>query len=174
MYATWDNFTGKPVDGYLANRMKSGMQIRLAHTTDAAAVNELLHQLGYAQDGAAATATRIQTWDDDVSSAAYVAVADGEVLGLVAVHICPFFERVGSWGRIVALVVADHARGRGIGGQLVTAAESFAASRGCVRMEVTSADRREDAHEFYRLCGYIDQAGRSSRFLRDLKDTNPS
>jgi hypothetical protein len=53
MYATWDNFTGKPVDGYLANRMKSGMQIRLAHTTDAAAVNELLHQLGYAQDGAA-------------------------------------------------------------------------------------------------------------------------
>jgi hypothetical protein len=74
------------------------MQIRLAHTTDAAAVNELLHQLCYAQDGAAATATRIQTWDDDLSGAAYVADADGKVLGLVAVHICPFFERAGSWG----------------------------------------------------------------------------
>jgi hypothetical protein len=50
-----------------------GMQIRLAHTTDAAAVNELLHQLGYPQDGTATTATRIQTWGDDPSSAAYVA-----------------------------------------------------------------------------------------------------
>ena len=149
-----------------------GMQIRLAHTIDAAAVNELLHQLGYPQDGTATTATRIQTWGDDPSSAAYVADADGDLLGLIAVHICPFFERTGSWGRIVALIVSDQARGQGVGGQLVTAAELFATSRGCVRMEVTSGDRRQDAHEFYRRCGYIDQTGRSSRFLRDLKDTN--
>src|SRR4051794_22037519 len=81
------------------------MQIRLAHTTDAAAVNELLHQLGYAQDGTATTATRIQTWGDDPSSAAYVAEADGDLLDLVAVHICPFFERTGSSG-------ADRGSGR--------------------------------------------------------------
>lgn len=148
------------------------MQIRLAHATDAAVVNELLHQLGYPQDGTATTATRIQTWSDDPSSAAYVADADGDILGLIAVHICPFFERAGSWGRIVALVVSDQARGQGIGGQLVTAAESFATSHGCVRMEVTSADRRQDAHEFYRRRGY--QTGRSSRFLRDLNDPQPS
>ncbi|WP_216214770.1 GNAT family N-acetyltransferase [Amycolatopsis aidingensis] len=144
------------------------MRIRLAHVTDAAAVNELLHQLDYPQDGTAATAARIQTWDDDPSGAAYVADTDGDLLGLVAVHVCPFFERAGSWGRIVALVVSGKARGQGVGGQLVVAAESFAASRGCVRMEVTSADRRHDAHEFYRRRGYLDQAGRSSRFLRDL------
>jgi hypothetical protein len=35
-------------------------------------------------------------------------------------------------------------------------------------MEVTSADHRDDAHAFYRRCGYGDQAGTSSRFLRDL------
>jgi GNAT superfamily N-acetyltransferase len=145
-----------------------GMQIRLAHTTDAAAVNGLLHQLGYPQDDTATTATRIQTWGDDPASAAYVADADGDLLGLVAVHICPFFERTGSWGRIVALIVTGHARGQSVGGQLVTAAELFATSRGCVRMEVTSADRRQDAHEFYRRCGYTDQTGTSSRFLRDL------
>src|SRR5690242_2878564 len=148
------------------------MHIRLAHTTDAAAVNELLHQLGYPQDSAAATATRIQAWGDDPSSAGYVADADGELLGLVAVHICPFFERAGAWGRIVALVVAEQVRGQAIGGQLVTAVESFATSRGCVRMEVTSADHRQGAHEFYRRCGYLDQTGMSSRFLRDLKDTH--
>ncbi|MFG1625514.1 GNAT family N-acetyltransferase [Kribbella sp. NPDC049227] len=144
------------------------MQIRPAHTTDAAAVNELLEQLGYAQDGTATTGTRIKTWGDDPSSAAYVADADGNLLGLVAVHICPFFQLTGSSGRIMALVVSTHARGQGIGGQLVAAAESFAASHGCIRMEVTSADHRQDAHTFYRRRGYLDQTGTSSRFLRDL------
>jgi len=150
------------------------VRIRLARTTDAAAVNKLLDQLGYPQDGTATTATRIQAWGGDPSSAAYVADADGDVLGLVAVHICPFFERSGSWGRIVALIVSDQARRQGVGGQLLTAAESFAARRRCVRMEVTSADRRQEAHAFYQRCGYIDQTGRSSRFLRDRDDTEPS
>jgi len=144
------------------------MRIRLVHTTDATAVNKLLHQLGYPQDDTAATANRIETWGDDPASAAYVADADGDILGLVAVHVSPFFERAGSWGRIVALVVSDQVRGQGVGGQLVRAAESFATNHGCVRMEVTSADRRQDAHEFYRNRGYIDQTGRSSRFLSDL------
>ena len=147
------------------------MQIRPAHATDAPVVNELLDQLGYPQPDIATTATRIQTWDEDPSSAAYVADAEGNLLGLVAVHLCPFFERPGSWGRIVALVVSEQARGQGVGGQLVSAAESFAISRGCVRMEVTSSDRREVAHKFYRGRGYVDQTGRSSRFLRDLDTT---
>ncbi|MGW0940895.1 GNAT family N-acetyltransferase [Streptomyces sp. NPDC002666] len=86
----------------------------------------------------------------------------------MAVHVCPFFERDGSWGRIVALVVSGRARGRGVGSRLVAAAESFAVTRGCVRVEVTIGERRQDAHEFYRRCGYLDQAGKSSRFLRDL------
>ncbi|MFJ8719630.1 GNAT family N-acetyltransferase [Streptomyces violaceus] len=144
------------------------MRIRPAHRTDASAVNELLDQLGYPQDGRAATANRIQTWAEDPSSAAYVAEAGDDLLGVIAVHVCPFFERDGSWGRIVALVVSGRARGRDVGSQLVAAVESFAATRGCVRMEVTSGDRRQDAHRFYRRCGYIDQAGKSSRFLRDL------
>jgi len=144
------------------------MQIRLAQTTDADAVNELLQQLGYAQGDAGATAGRIQEWDDDPASAAYVAEADGEVLGVIAVHTCPFFERAGSWGRIVALVVDEHARGKGVGGELVAAAEEFARSRGCLRMEVTSSDRRVDAHAFYQGRGYDLQTGKSSRFLRDL------
>jgi GNAT superfamily N-acetyltransferase len=144
------------------------MQIRLARATDAAAVNELLNQLGYSQDGTATTASRIRSWDEDPSGAAYVADADGHVLGVIAVHLSPFFERTGCWARIVALVVSDRARGQGVGGQLVRAAESFAVDRGCVRMEVTSSDHRDDAHKFYRGRGYVVQTGKSSRFLRDL------
>lgn len=144
------------------------MEIRPARGADAAAVNELLGQLGYPQDGPAATAARLQAWGDDPASAAYVADAGGELLGVIAVHVCPSFERDGAWGRITALVVAERTRGRGVGSRLVAAAESFAADHGCLRMEVTSADRRTDAHAFYRSLGYTGQAGLSSRFLRDL------
>jgi GNAT superfamily N-acetyltransferase len=152
--------------------LDGGSRIRAADAGDAAAVSELLRQLGYPQEGVAATAARIGAWSGDPAGAAYVADAGGVVLGLVAVHLCPFFERAGSWGRIVALVVAEPARGRGVGGRLVAAAESFAAARGAVRMEVTSADRRQGAHGFYRRRGYVDQAGTSSRFLRDLSDAD--
>lgn len=144
------------------------MRIRTADRADAAAVDALLDQLGYPPDGPAATAHRIDAWAGDPSGAAYVAEAGADVLGVVAVHVSPFFERDGSWGRIVALVVSERARGHGVGSRLVAAAESFAVAHGCVRMEVTSSDRRHAAHEFYRRRGYADQAGTSSRFLRDL------
>ncbi|WP_407566022.1 GNAT family N-acetyltransferase [Streptomyces sp. 184] len=142
--------------------------VRSARRADASAVSELLAQLGYPQGGRAATASRIRAWAEDPSGAVYVADADGGLLGVIAVHVCPFFERDGSWGRIVALVVSDRARGRGVGSQLVAAAEAFAATRGCLRMEVTSGNRRRAAHDFYRSRGYVGEAGKSSRFLRDL------
>jgi|SRR5581483_11648227 len=148
------------------------MQIRLARSADAEAINELLDQLGYPQDGQATTAARILAWAGDLASAVYVADAQGELHGVIAVHICPFFERDGAWARIVALVVSDRARGRGVGSRLVGAAESFAASHGCLRIEVTSGDRRPAAHQFYQRRGYANQAGKSSRFLRDLPASN--
>lgn len=144
-------------------------RMRLARPGDAAAVDELLRQLGYPQDDSATTALRLKAWERDPASSAYVVDARGDLLGLVAVHICPFFERTGSWGRIVALVVAERARGRGVGGRLIRAAETFARSHGCLRMEVTSSDHRDTARRFYRGRGYLDQTGASSRFLRDLR-----
>lgn len=144
------------------------MRIRPLHRADAPAIGELLLQLGYPQDEPETTAARIEAWSADPSSAALAADIDGAVLGVIAVHIVPYFERTGSWARIVALVVADRARGQGIGGRLVAAAEAFAADRGCARMEVTSSDHREAAHGFYQRRGYAAQTGRSTRFLRDL------
>jgi GNAT superfamily N-acetyltransferase len=144
------------------------MDIRPAHRADASMVMELLDQLGYPQDGEAALTDRIQTWADDPTSAVFVAEAGDELLGVIAVHVCPYFERDDAWGRIVALVVRDGARRRGVASRLVAAAESFAASRGCARMEVTSSHRRHDAHAFYRRHGYVDLADTSSLFRRDL------
>ncbi|MGI5131372.1 GNAT family N-acetyltransferase [Pseudonocardia sp. CA-107938] len=144
------------------------MEIRSARIADTDAVNELLVQLGYPGGGRSTTAERIRSWVDDPTRAVLVADADGDVLGVIAVQICPFFERDGAWARITALVVADRARRQGVGARLVEAAEEFAAGHGCIRVEVTSADRRHDAHSFYKRRGYADQTGTSTRFLRDL------
>ncbi|TDU88022.1 ribosomal protein S18 acetylase RimI-like enzyme [Kribbella voronezhensis] len=144
------------------------MEIRPVQLADAGAVNELLAVLGYPQGEPQDTARRINAWSDDPSGVVYVAEEAGVVAGVIAVQLCPFFEREGSWGRITALVVSERARRRGVASQLMAAGESFARERGCVRMEVTSRQERSDAHEFYRRYGYDDQTGKSSRFLRDL------
>ena len=145
------------------------MQIRPVRSTDAQAVNALLAQLGYPQDDLASTAARLQGWADDPTAAAFVADGEHGLLGVIAVHIYPFFQLEGTSARIIALVVSEQARGQGIGSCLVAAAETFAVDRGCLRMEVTSADHRQAAHTFYENRGYANQSGTSSRFLRDLK-----
>ena len=144
------------------------MQIRPALPTDAEAVNELLEQLGYPQDDPAATAARLQTWADDPHGAAYVAEANRAVLGVIAVHTVPFLEREGTWARIVALVVSDLHRRQGVGTHLLKAAETFATTHNCLRLEVTSSNYRHPAHTFYKTHGYTNQSERSSRFLRNL------
>jgi len=54
---------------------------------------------------------------------------------------------------ITALVTASAARRRGVGQLLVGSAKRWATEQGCVRLSVTSAERRADAHAFYVACG---------------------
>ena len=68
-------------------------------------------------------------------------------------------------GRIVALVIADGHRGRGIGKALVADAEARMRARGCEKMEVTSNVVLVDAHAFYEALGLQKS---SFRFAKDL------
>lgn len=142
--------------------------IRPADPHDTEAVNELLDQLGYPQDDPAATTARLKYWADDPANAVLVADADGNLLGLVAVHVEPFIQMAGSSGRIIALVVSEQARRQGVATELMAAAESFAESQGCIRVELTSSNYRTEAHKFYEGRGYVNQVDRSSRFIRNL------
>jgi GNAT superfamily N-acetyltransferase len=52
------------------------------------------------------------------------------------------------------MVVAAEVRGRGIGAQLVGAAETALVAGGCQLVEVTSSLARTEAHRFYERLGY--------------------
>ena len=54
----------------------------------------------------------------------------------------------------MALVVGDGARNGGIGGDLLAAAESWAAGRGSRTLLVATRVTRNDAHRFYRRAGF--------------------
>jgi len=56
---------------------------------------------------------------------------------------------------IVGLVVNETVRGRGIGHELVAAAERWAIARGLPRASVRSNILRADAHVFFERLGYV-------------------
>jgi GNAT superfamily N-acetyltransferase len=94
-----------------------------------------------------------------------VATLDKKVVGFIGVHRMTTVHRPAPVGRIPVLIVTRGAQGHGIGRMLVDAVEQWCRKKGCQLIEVTSNDRRADAHAFYRHLGYE----RSSiRFFKKL------
>jgi len=144
------------------------MRIRSVRHDDAPRLVILLEQLGYPSTEEDVD-DRLAYWTDDPASALFAAADDDDILvGVAALHVTPILEVTGKFGRLVALVVDDTVRGRGVGSLLVTAAEQHARSAGCLFMEVTSSQHRRQAHLFYERRGYRDTRDRSRRFLRAL------
>jgi len=127
--------------------------IRHGQCRDAVALSELLAALGY-PSSPAAVERRISDCLASTASAVFVAESAHRPVGLLSFHCIPLIHEDGFLGRITSLVVAPDFRQRGVGRLLVTAAEEFARAHGCIRVEVTSSDRRLDAHEFYERLGY--------------------
>jgi GNAT superfamily N-acetyltransferase len=81
------------------------------------------------------------------------------------VRVLTLVERDEPVGRLIVLVVGEHARGRGVGRALVAHVEERARREGCVQLDLSSSERRDDAHAFYRRLGFADV---SRRFVKDL------
>jgi GNAT superfamily N-acetyltransferase len=139
--------------------------LRDAERADAPELARLLTLLGHPTDAASITA-KWSAWRDD-GNAAIVAVGSRDsLLGLATLHVMTVLHRTKPLGRITALVVDELARGRGIGGALVAAAEARFAGAGCGLLEVTSNLRRADAHAFYEHLAYERSSYRFSKMLR--------
>ena len=129
------------------------IQIRACTPADVMAVSALLGQLGY-QVSASRAAQHIRQLIQTGADPIFLAVADGQALGLIALHICRMLQYAAPVMRVTALVVDDRGRRRGVGKLLMEHAEHLAAEAGCGAVELTSAVGRAEAHAFYRSIGY--------------------
>jgi len=128
------------------------ISLRRAETADAVPIAALLGELGHPVDPADVPQRLAAVLRE--GGEVLVAVADdGVPLGLISLARHAAIHAAGPVGYIMALVTADSARRRGVGKLLVEAAKHWAAREGCVRLSVTSAERRADAHAFYPACG---------------------
>ena len=121
------------------------MTIELARAGDADALAALAGQLGYPSSAAEITGRLAEF---DAEHRVWVARNKDAVIGWIHAYVArhlvlePFVE-------IGGLVVADGARGKGIGPRLIDEACAWARSLGCDRVGVHSNVLREDAHRFY-------------------------
>lgn len=131
------------------------MTVRDAKRDDAPAVACLLGELGYPADEDEARA-HIRRFSGDPSTRLQVAVdgSDDRPVGLVATHLVPRLDRDLRTCRVTELVVDPSWRRAGVGRALIEAAKAEARRHGAVRLDLTSGNWREEAHEFYPDAGF--------------------
>jgi GNAT superfamily N-acetyltransferase len=138
-------------------------QLRDAKPGDAKRLVELIHELGH--EVTEAQVRKNLTALKKLGEAPLLATLGNQVVGLIGVHTMVTVHRASPVGRIPVLVVAKEAQGLGLGRMLVDAAEHWCRKQGCQLIEVTSNDRRAEAHAFYRHMGY---ERTSIRFFKKL------
>ncbi|MBO9582100.1 MAG: GNAT family N-acetyltransferase [Sphingobium sp.] len=139
------------------------VSVRLASSNDSAAIARLIGQLDY-EVGAADVVERLALMEAE-GRIVLVAELDGAVIGCLSTSTMRVLHRPAPVGRISMLVVDAGSRNRGIGAQLVRAAETALRAHGCYMVEVTSHMRRGDAHRFYERLGYEKTSVRLMRML---------
>ena len=128
------------------------IRLRPATDADAADIARLLAELEHPADQAAIPARLAAVTREGGAVLVAVDAAD-RALGVISLARHMALHEPGPIGYITALVTASTARRRGVGQLLVDAAKEWARRAGCVRLTVTSAERRADAHAFYPSCG---------------------
>jgi GNAT superfamily N-acetyltransferase len=129
------------------------VRIRAPEAGDMGALAELMTQLGY-PTRASEMQMRMETILANKSYSTFVAVNDGKVCGMIGTFAQQTYEHNSPSAKILALVVSDKMRGRGVGQALIDAAEQDLARKNIKRIAVNARFEREQAHRFYENLGY--------------------
>ena len=129
------------------------IEIRACTPEDSAAVSTLLDELGYTVSIRQAT-EQVTELGKTGADPIFLALADGQILGLLALHLSRMLQYPNPIVRVTALVVDRRARRRGVGKLLMQHAEQVGSAAGCEFVELTSAMDRAEAQAFYRNIGY--------------------
>ena len=142
---------------------KPKLKLRAAKPGDAKALKGLIEYLGHPIGEKAVRKNLAKL--ARLKEPPLVATLDKKVVGLIGVHTMVTVHRDAPVGRIPVLVIAKEAQGLGLGRMLVEEVEKLLKKAGCKIVEVTSNDRRAEAHAFYRHLGY---ERTSLRFMKKL------
>jgi|GEM_PF-587297 len=91
--------------------------------------------------------------------AIWVAESDARLVGYLIAVLVLSVEHHGFMGEIDEFFVIPEARASGIGTQLLAAAETALAARGCVRLQLQLGVANSAARAFYQRRGYTARAG---------------
>ena len=92
---------------------------------------------------------RILQMQKDKNYVILTAAHEEKVVGFIGLQICLAFEIEGKAMRIIALAVARHFQGQGIGSALIQEAEKYANENNISIISVNSGLKRTEAHRFY-------------------------
>ena len=143
----------------------NGVVIRAPRPTDAPAIATLMGELGYPAWPEEIPARLKELALDAKTSAVWVAELDGHAVGIATAKRFPAIHQSAPVVWLTVLVVAESARGRGVGTRLVNEAEEWARYQGARKIALTSALHREDAHDFYKRLGYEHTGVRLAKVL---------
>jgi GNAT superfamily N-acetyltransferase len=146
--------------------MSEPSTVRAASASDANALSILLAQLGYPAMPEEIP-RRLAALERHPGVRVFIAELNGHAVGVATVHVFPSIHYASPTAWLTTLVVAEDARGQGIGRQLVVIAENWAKSQGATRISLTSGLQRNAAHSFYETLGYT-QSG--LRFTKQVAE----
>src|SRR5438874_11987300 len=138
--------------------------IRAAEAVDIEALADLMTQLGY-ESRSYEMQMRMEEICANRNYATLVALSKSKVYGMIGTYTCYTYEHNSPSGRILALVVSEKMRGRGVGHALIAAAEKELAQKNIPRVAVNTRFERKEAHEFYEKAGY---KRNGFRFVKEL------
>ncbi|CAM4398487.1 GNAT family N-acetyltransferase [Bacillus manliponensis] len=131
------------------------MNIRKAIIEDVPHLASLMGQLGYPVTIEQMT-KRFQNIDSHPNYYTLVAEENGTVIGMLGINTGILYNKDGLYARIIAFVVDERYRNRGIGKLLIQEAEIWAIQQGADAITLNSGKRseRDTAHQFYKNRGY--------------------
>ncbi|WP_206338525.1 GNAT family N-acetyltransferase [Antarcticimicrobium sediminis] len=136
------------------------LSIRSARRSDIAALIALYRDddIGKTRDRAApdhAYETAFDAIEADPNHRLVVGEIDAQVVATLLLSFLPGLSRHGAWrAQIESMRVARAVRGQGLGTALLEWAIDAAKRRGCMLVQLTSDQRRSDAHRFYESAGF--------------------
>src|SRR5260370_41991874 len=113
------------------------VMIRAVEAADLEALADLMTQLGY-ETRTSEMQMRMEAIRANKNYATFVAVSKGKVCGMIGTYTCYSYEHNSPSGRILALVVSEKMRGRGVGHALVAAGEKDLAQKNIRRIAVNT------------------------------------